>query len=537
MKKRFSLIFSFIMLLSLVVTPLALAQGPFDGTAAEEEGYWYSRYNLGNLVMRSGLGDTFMPAPEMVMQMVKMVDANPDDGDTAVPPTNIALLQSVFASADPHYITKFNPDDYGTQRWDPASFDTTVTTPALAWTITKESEWAKQFHVDSHFGTPSDNFGAQQRFAGMVLNAEAKMQIQYALKNLKNDQGLFANSDGTVDYAGNWALLTAFSDSGALAMMDKVPHSDSNRYLDNNASMMFFGAADALYAALENRTPADTNELSVAVQGLTWFAAHATNADHKAAAIAKISQFGDALASGSYGAATEQASAIRGLVEAYRVSGDNKYLTAAADNFSALSGSYDAANGVFTTQSSYSIDNIAVIFGALNSLKIFGGDAVDQAKVEEIFTFFYENAVNKSGLQMSAPPIPIAKGAFEQDEPPIFYSYPGMVPPPMAGGDFGLAPVFASEVSFDGSSWSVTNGRFDSAGAMHASNEFIWFHNDEVDGFPVIKENAMMAAPAALPVTGGETSTPLNVNILLAIVGLVLIGGGIAVKQTLGSKG
>jgi hypothetical protein len=27
----------------------------FTATSAEEESYWYSRYNLGNLVMRSGM--------------------------------------------------------------------------------------------------------------------------------------------------------------------------------------------------------------------------------------------------------------------------------------------------------------------------------------------------------------------------------------------------------------------------------------------------------------------------------------------------
>jgi hypothetical protein len=30
----------------------------------------------------------------------------------------------------------------------------------------------------------------------------------------------------------------------------------------------------------------------------------------------------------------------------------------------------------------------------------------------------------------------------------------------------------------------VNQDWFDTAGAMHASNELIWFHNDEVNGFP-----------------------------------------------------
>ena len=56
-----------ILLLVSTIAP-AFAQGPgvppppeghdpaFDATAAEEESYWYSRYNLGALTMQSGNG-------------------------------------------------------------------------------------------------------------------------------------------------------------------------------------------------------------------------------------------------------------------------------------------------------------------------------------------------------------------------------------------------------------------------------------------------------------------------------------------------
>ncbi len=122
--------------------------------------------------------------------------------------------------------------------------------------------------------------------------------------------------------------------------------------------------------------------------------------------------------------------------------------------------------------------------GAINSLKLFAGDAVDQEKVGAIFAGFFESAVDLSGLQQSVPPKTVAKGPFEQRHPDIYYGYPGIPYPPMAGGEYGIAPVFATEVRFDGAKWTVTDGKFDSAGAMHAANEFIWFHNDEVNGFP-----------------------------------------------------
>ncbi len=456
----------------------------FDGTAAEEEGYWYSRYNLGNLVMRSGLGEPFMPEMDMMQAMVQMVDADPNDGDTVMLPVNPTLLQAVYASGDPHYTVQLDVNDFATQRWDPASFDTTITTRAMGWTIIKENEWAKQFHVDDHFGTVEDNFGATWRFVGMVMDASSKMQLQYALNMLMNDAGLFANSDGVIDYAGQWVMLEAFSDVGGTLNAEALPHSTSNRYFDPAAAGMFINSADALFGALADRQPADLEETSLAIQSLTWYAANTQNSENKDTALNLIAKFGDALTEADAANATENAFVIRGLVEAYRVSGNDVYLNSAAAAFDALSADFNPGHGVFDSQHVYTIDNVGVIMGALNSLKFYGGDAVDQAVVEDLFTNFYLNVVNKSGLQQSVPPIPVAKGVFEQEEPVIYYGYPTILMPPMAGGEFGIAPVFATEVSFDMGAWTVTNANFDSAGAMHASNEFIWFHNDEVNGFP-----------------------------------------------------
>jgi len=148
---------------------------------------------------------------------------------------------------------------------------------------------------------------------------------------------------------------------------------------------------------------------------------------------------------------------------------------------------YRTSDGFFSLQNSYTINDVAVILGAINSVKLFAGDKVNQKKAEQIFTSFYESAVNISGLQQSAPPKGIAKGKFEQHHPDIYYAYPGMPIPPKAGGKFGVAPVFGSEIQWVSGSWKLVNSNFDTAGAMHASNEFIWFHNDEINGFPEVK--------------------------------------------------
>jgi len=149
------------------------------------------------------------------------------------------------------------------------------------------------------------------------------------------------NSDGTVDFAGQWVMLEALSDVGGALNAEALAHSTTNRYDNPEQAGMFLDAADMLVGQLAGRDTVDVEETSLAAQALAWNAANTANADNKAAALAKMAEL-------------------------------------------------------------------------------------------------------------------------------------------------GVAPVFASEVSWDGSARSVTDANFDTAGAMHASNEFIWFHNDEVNGFPEV---------------------------------------------------
>ncbi|GAG73851.1 unnamed protein product, partial [marine sediment metagenome] len=114
--------------------------------------------------------------------------------------------------------------------------------------------------------------------------------------------------------------------------------------------------------------------------------------------------------------------------------------------------------------------------------RIFESAEVDTVKAEEVFTLFFETILNKAGMQQSAPPIMVG---MHEGEPEIYFKYPGMPLPPMAGGQYGIAPMFASSVTYKDGKWEIDR-TFDTAGAMHASNEMIWLHHDEVDGFPTL---------------------------------------------------
>ena len=485
MKSKILLIWGGLTALILILVP-SVAANPtpilpgidgFNATDAEEEGYWYSRYNLLSLVMQSGNGEVFMPDPVMIMGAIQAVDADPTDGDTAVPPANPAMLRLVYAGGDPHFTQMMNPDDFATLRW--VGGDTSVTTEASAWTIIKELEWAKQFHVDFHFGTPQDDFGAQQRFVGMIMSLEAKMQLMAWMQQPE----LFIDS-----LAGNYVMLSALSDAVNVYGATTVPHSDSNRYADPAATDMFAQAADALFAQLELSQPADVRELSLGIQSMVWYAANTTNTANKAAALDNISAWGQALAAERVDTPAVMATKVRGLIEAGRTTNNDRLLNKAAQSFNQMSRRYDGRYGNFRGQTTYTIDDVGTILGSINAARLFLDARIDQDQAEAIFTGFYESAVNISGLQISSPPVGLFKAPFEQEEPELFLRYPTTPFPPMAGGDYGIAPVFAASVTWDraNSVWTVDQYNFDTAGAMHSANEMIWFHNDEVNGFPEI---------------------------------------------------
>ncbi|MBZ0275362.1 MAG: hypothetical protein K8I60_04425 [Anaerolineae bacterium] len=447
----------------------------FDATAAEEESYWYSRYSLMSLVMQSGNGVMADVPMDMVMGAVGMVDANPDDGNTVMVPQNVALLGMVYAGGDPHFTTAMNPDDFGTMRW--VGGDESFTLEASAWTIVKETEWARLFHVDKHFGTPTDNFGAQERFAGMVMALSAKMHVMAWLQS---------PDAFDTDLSGQYVMLEALSDTGSMLAAETQLFSETNRYADLDAVGMFLGAANDLFTSLAGAQPHTVKEWSLAAQSAVWFAANTQDEGLRSEALDRLAAAGDALLGVQPESASETAYAIRGLIEAARITGNSAYQDQAIALWNNLVADYDAAVGTFASQSTYTTDDVAAIVGALNALRLFGGDQVNNDVREAIFAGFYEGTINLSGLQIATPPVELFKGAYEQTNPEIYYRYPSQPMPPMAGGEFGIAPVFAASVTLDNGTWTADTNHFDTAGAMHASNEMIWYHADEIYGFPTL---------------------------------------------------
>ncbi|MBF2054324.1 MAG: hypothetical protein IGS03_12805 [Candidatus Sericytochromatia bacterium] len=155
------------------------------GSTINSDAYWYSLYNLGSLVMNSGMGVHMVNAP-VGRQMAKMhADKFPQPQDFMMHkmkqfmmrtglkqmPKNPHPVYLPFAAGNPQFTHSPNPFDFGTMRWDPAQFDQTLTPGAIGQTVTKQILWSEDF-FSSHRGSllGKDAFDG---FRGGVLTALA----------------------------------------------------------------------------------------------------------------------------------------------------------------------------------------------------------------------------------------------------------------------------------------------------------------------------------------------------------------------------
>ena len=439
----------------------------FNAAAIIWQGYWLSRNHFGPFVMASGMGIPFMPPKEMMEGAMKMVAQNADDPLEI--PSNMMPLQAVFASGSTDLINDprdFGPLDLEAFRLDPSTFDKTIGVRAQAETMLKLTQWAHNF-ASSHFGTPQDDFGALQRFLGVMVNMLSQMQGQYAMQNLLNmDDGLYHDSDGNLDYTGNWTMLHTLSDVSLLTR-------EGGKYMNSDSQPMFEGAANGLFKALAARDPESPQEAAAAIRALAYRAWTAQDSEIGDAALAKARSIAEGqLMDFASDDVVEQAAAIVGLIAIGDATKEGKYLDAADGVFSSLTADFDPTHGIFKSKSVYNVDDVAWIIGSLNFM-LQRGNTSSKDSASDTLLAFYEATISLGGMQLSAPPGKngVMAGEFEKNLPSVVYYHPADSPPPPM---VMKLPVPAEEITWDGSSWSVTSDRLVTAGAMHLANELNW---------------------------------------------------------------
>ncbi|MBQ12083.1 MAG: hypothetical protein CMJ45_11105 [Planctomyces sp.] len=228
-----------------------------------------------------------------------------------------------------------------------------------------------------------------------------------------------------------------------------------------------------MFKALEARDPESPQEAAAAIRALAYRSWTAQDNAVGDAALAKARSIAEGQLMGfTSDDVVEQAAAILGLVAIGDATKDAKYLDAADEVFASLTADFDPKHGVFNSKNVYNVDDVAWIIGSLNFMLQRGNNDSKNAASDTLLAF-YEATISLGGMQLSAPPGKngVMAAEFEKDLPSVVYYHPANSPPPPMVGKL-LVP--AEEITWDGSSWSVTSDKLVTAGAMHLANELNW---------------------------------------------------------------
>ncbi len=482
-----------------------------DIDIVREESSWYSIMNVLALSLGSGMG---IPSDQSWI-------GNMGIDLSGLRMRNPSVLNAFFKNGDPHLNKNFSQTDLDTWRWSSDSFDTTLVPQAQGWSILAETECAKWLNAPLSSQEISQNMRTEWMSNSALLCAQAREQCDFAFNNLRNSNGLFAQAaeagsvritDSAANLEDQFCMLWACSDVAMLAGQS------GSALADDTARGRFLGLADELFQNIsENKdslldTSIDKVQAqSVAVPALSWYACATASQDLKARSLWLLREFADNLVKAQDASETvgntivDAAAALRALTEAYRITKLRTYAESATKIFNYIESQWWKVPGVYAQtplsgEYTYNVDDIGVIVGALNASHMFLNDRIDRDIAVLRMRLFFCKTFNVAGLQMSMPSTDFLPEWLRQREPENHFRYDTMPLPAQAGGDFGLAPVFAGEISYDPhtDTWA-RNMWFDTQSAMHSCCELLWVNHGIINGFPEIsfKEAPLAVRQAA----------------------------------------
>lgn len=491
-----------------------------DINVAKEESTWYSLMNVIALSLGSGMG---LPFDEIESnELLSWAGIGWPDFSLRNP----MPLKAIFKNGDPHLVKQFEQNNLDTWRWNPDSFDRMLVPQAQGWTILAEAECAKWFGIPQGAESIPEKLRNDWKANSMLLWALARKQCDFAFSNLRNDNGLFAISaePGSVNITDSGSnledqacMLWAASDLAALAARK------NSMFSNDDSHDCFLNFADALFQNIVNHKDslldASVDKAlaqSIAIPALVWYVSTTEAQDLKARCLWLLREYADNLVKAQDSnemvgdTLVDAAAALRALTEAFRVTRLRTYAETATKIFNFIEGQWEKQLGAYpqtplSREYTYNADDIGIILGALNAGRLFLKDRVDRDLADLRMRIFFCKAVNVSGLQMSMPSPGFMPEWLQQREPSIHFRYNSIPLPSQADGDFGIAPVFAGEVSLDPQTqvWS-RRMIFDAPAAMHACCELLWLNHEAVNGFPEITlEEAPIAVRQAAGVEAG----------------------------------
>nr|WP_115795651.1 plastocyanin/azurin family copper-binding protein [Halorussus sp. JP-T4] len=509
-------------------------QAAYNCQDATWDSYWYSLYNMNTTIAVSGVGVLF-PHNEQQQQMFEQrLRGILQNADVDRPPIrNPNLNMAPFTEGDPQFtqqpVAPFSADveriHADTMAWDESEMSGVVSPASVAWTHLKGVTWAKNFqaHFDKLPG------GMAPKFRTQLLATVAQIAINATLiEGGPDGNGALTRGDDTLELVSGFnpntgevvdatarpmqhaAMLWFLSDMTSLAKggwygyvnpEPLIPAEKIQRLTDGMAKTTF--EAFPPEAVLEMGSVRD---LGVMLGAVGWYGTHAGSeelrnrateyAEGLASAVEERLRDGGALSVESGNRAAAQGAVGQGLLWASQIPGVDREEMARPVLTYLLEDLWDEGAGTFadgTGDGTYTVTarDAGDITGGVNA-----ADAVlGIGGAREKYASYFNQTFNRGRLQRAERP----QSRSEDAE----YALPL---PQDAGGEFGQAAVYNTEVTYDtdADEWSVSNDRFTTAQALYLANQDIWIAQWAGDFF---EGRGVPGTNDEPPESGSETTT------------------------------
>ena len=508
----------------------------YEWEDATWDSYNFSLYNMNTNIAMSGNGVRFPHNEQQRTAQQNRMPAMLNAAETDEPPVrNPWLNMAAFTEGDPSFAQQ--PDfggedgrpDASTMRWNPDGSSQTVSPSSLAWTHLKGVTWAKNFQAHT------DILPEQMKplFRAQLLSTLAQIGINASLlqggpdsngaltrggddslrlvseftppPGVYNDDTIYSPpespgyGDRTTRPHHHAAMLWFLSDVNSLAQNGWFGYVNPEPLIPaENIQNITDGMAQTTMEFFSN--PGDvssqesTRSVGLMLGAVGYYEPQSSNDDLSSAA----AEYANGLAgviednlagngmveNGAENQAATQGIVGQGLLWASEMDGVDHTGTAEDVLGYMMDTLYDEDAGTFASgegDSTYTITarDAGDITGGVNAAdEVLGMDGV-----QETYASFFNNTLRRGELQRAERP--------ETRNEDFEYTLPL---PPEAGGEFGQAAVYNTEVEYDtgADEWSVTDDTFTTAQALYLANQEIWISqwgNDFYEGRGVPGQN------------------------------------------------
>ncbi|WP_323191729.1 hypothetical protein [Halostella sp. PRR32] len=505
------------------------AQEVYDETDASRDSFWYSQYNADSVV----LSENGVQYPRSEGQQAQFEDLRDQMRDNAgLDERPIRGLNSLtivpYRDGVPSYTERpvFNPRPIqNTLLWEDQG-DPLITPQSLGWSTLTYLSWSRGFDTftgrsmeegvgefyQQMYGFAAQwalNYGFLQGGTGVLRNESREEEEDenelylFQEYDAENDEATGGTEDDDVplDYATVlWTLSEAadFANSGEFGYENpqQVVDADQLQELADNTARTVFGGDDPEISADEVLQKDGPRGLGIMLGAVAHYGAKAAGDDDlesQASAYAnnaasliidnidddgRVADTGGEEQDEPMNQAALQGAVGQGLLWATEGLSDVDHQDTADDVIDYLLDElWDPSSGTFDDE----LEDDVLTFSARDLGDIIGGinaaDAVlDRGDVDNIFSEFFNNTVNRARLQRAE--------RTQSRDPEADFPLP--LPADAGDEEFGQAPVLNTEVQYDPRSdqWEVTDDLFTTEQAMYTANQLIWVGEFDGQSYP-----------------------------------------------------